>query len=117
HIVWFVIPAIFLLVSGNRGEVFYAGAASIAVLSSRGFVPRFRSIVFFLVILFMLIPSVRQFRHTPLAARDLSVISLNFTDTIMELGFQIRPLIGTLQWIKNGEDFAYGGTYALPIQR
>src|SRR5690606_15259658 len=35
HIVWFVIPAIFLLVSGNRGEVFYAGAASIAVLSSR----------------------------------------------------------------------------------
>lgn len=117
HLIWILIPSFLLLITGNRGEIFYAAASSAAILSLRGFVFRFRSILMGVFILFVLIPSIRQIRHIALPERDIGGISLNLTDGIMELGYQVRPLALTIQWIRNGEPLAYGGTYLLPIQR
>lgn len=116
-IVFFIVPAILLAIAGNRGEILYAAAAVVGILGRRGFSPRLRTIVALLVVFFVLIPFIRQIRNTPFAERDLGNVSINLTDPFMELGFQIRPLILTINWIENGEELAYGNTYYIPVQR
>lgn len=116
-IIWFILPAAYLLLIGTRGGVFFALAAGIAVLSSRGLKLKLKELLILLLLMFVIIPVVSKIRNTSVQERDLSKITIDFTDPFIEMGFQLRPLTGTLQWLKNGEAFAYGGTYFLPMQR
>ncbi|MBZ0292002.1 MAG: O-antigen polysaccharide polymerase Wzy family protein [Anaerolineae bacterium] len=116
--IWFfIIPAGILLIAGSRGGVLYVLAASVSIVSKKGFRFGRKEITAILVIFFLLIPLIRSIRSKPLSEVDLSQVMISVTDPFMELGFQIRPLIITIGWIDGGEDFAYGGTYWLPIQR
>lgn len=116
-IIFYIIPALYLVINGNRGGVFYSLAAAIAVLSARGVVLKTKGVLLILAAYFIVIPVIGQIRNLSLEERNWNKVSVNLTDPFIELGFQLRPLTGTLQWIKNGEPFAYGGTYLLPLQR
>lgn len=116
-IIFFIIPASLLLITGNRGEVFYALASSVAIVAIRGFRMNYRVIGIIAVTFFVIIPLVRDIRQTALNQINSSEISINLTDSFIEMGYQLRPLIGTIEWITEGEPFADGGTYLLPIQR
>lgn len=113
----FSLPSAVLLAAGSRGAVLYAVAAVTGILGSRGLRLRPVVVAAALLVLFVLIPVVRQVRSVAANERALSAVELNPTDPFLELGFQIRPLVHTLRWIQEGEDYAYGGTYWLPVQR
>ena len=116
-ITFFILPAVFLLMTGNRGEVLYPAAAAIVVLSARGFRLRALSIFLLVLLFFVVIPAIRQIRQTRLTEIDLGDITIAATDPFIELGFQLRPLTVTVDWIDAGEPLAHGETYWLPVQR
>lgn len=113
----YAIQGLFLLLTGNRGEVFYAGSAIVAILSSRGTYLNRRMLLFLALVLLIVIPLIRQVRSSSLSSFDISTIQISPFDGVMELGYQLRPLVTTLSWITNGEDYANGDTYWIPVQR
>jgi len=116
-IIFFIIPASLLLITGNRGEIFYALASSVAIVAIRGFRMNYRVVSIIAIAFFIVIPLVRDIRQTALNQLNSSEISINLTDPFVEMGYQLRPLMETIGWITEGEPFANGGTYLLPIQR
>jgi len=113
--VLFAIPAGILLITGNRGEVFFPVAASIAVYYHRGFRLKRLYVIIGVFLIVFIIPFIQQFRNYDWEDFNIDEIDINMSDSIYEMGVTIRPFIFTIEWIDNGEDFAYGRTYYLPI--
>lgn len=111
------LQATLLLMTGNRGEVMYAAAASAAILSRRGLRLNARMILLGFGAFFLLIPVVRSFRREGADSDFAQILNVSLTDPFIELGYQIRPVLHVIDWIRGGEEHAYGGSYLLPIER
>ncbi len=111
-----LIPSVGLLLTGNRGEVFFPLAAGIAVLNKKGYKFRLKHLLIGSIIFFLLIPGIRLTR----SAQDIrpdSVTNIRITDPFVEIGYTMRPFIETLRWFEAGEQHSYGKTYLLPFER
>lgn len=116
-ILWFLVSGVILLATGNRGEVLYPVAAAVAVVTRRGYRPNLGAVFTFFVTLFFIVPFIRDIRNDPPSAVSGAMLRLQFTEPIVEIGFQLRTVVATLNWTFGGEQFANGGTYMLPILR
>ena len=109
--------AVILMISGNRGEIFYASAATLAILGRRGMQINTRLVIIILIVFFLIIPFIRQTRNLSIGERQLNNFEFNIGEPFIELGFQLRIINAVVIWTDRGEDFALGGTYILPLQR
>lgn len=113
----FLCPAGLLMLTGNRGEVLYPVAAGLAVYSARGYRPRLKALALFAAVFFVMIPVVRQVRSVGLGSFEARGVSIDVIEPFVSLGYTLRPVVITANWIEGGEPFALGQTYTLPIQR
>ncbi|GAA2717025.1 hypothetical protein GCM10009865_50350 [Aeromicrobium ponti] len=113
----FSLFAIPLLFSGNRGEVFFPIGSALAVLGYRGLKVNVKIVGSLFLILFLLIPFIKETRSSGLTNMESIEIDIGITDPITEMGFTLRPLTHTVQWIDQGEPLGYGVSYFLPLHR
>lgn len=113
------ISASLLLVAGNRGEILYALASALGIYTLRFGSGKISKKMLFasLLIVFLLIPIIKNTRHTSFGEGSLSEISIDALEPIVEMGHQIRPLTYTVIWIASGQEFGKGITYWIPVQR
>jgi len=121
HLFWLLaliaIPCVILVMAGNRGEVLYPGIAALGVLAHRGIrIPR-RTMIGLGLLLFIGIPVVRSTRTAEDSREAMQQLDWSPDAIFTEMGFTLRPLAETLMWQENGESYAMGLTYTIPIAR
>ena len=113
-IFWMLVVFIFVL-NGNKGEFLYALLAVIGLYGVKGKKINWKTIVFFALILFLIIPFVTSFRNIGLIS-SFSEFKINFLDAFIEMGMQIRMSVYILDDISSGlQSFIYGRSYYQPI--
>lgn len=116
-VVIILLPAILLLITGNRGEILYPLTASLGTLIVRGVKLNKRLVLVILLSFFIVIPLVKEARNLD-NYESLSSINFGFEAPITEIGFTLRTLIYTQEWkIYDNEEYGYGISYLIPLQR
>lgn len=111
----FSLAAIILFMTGNRGEVLYAGLACMGVLRRKGYRFNLKMIVGIALLVFIVIPFIARTRLEGVAA-GFSSIGIDFTGTIVGLGGQLRCTTRVLdQFASGSRQFIYGYSYYSPI--
>ncbi|WP_414045612.1 O-antigen polysaccharide polymerase Wzy [Macrococcus equi] len=110
-----LVPLSLLLMTGNRGEVFYPLLASMAVLINRGIKIKKITASFLLFAFFILIPIIKFTRE--LEKVTISEININWYSSLVEIGYTLRPMGYVVNWISNGERMSLGMSYIAPFQR
>ncbi|MBO3078326.1 O-antigen polysaccharide polymerase Wzy [Mammaliicoccus vitulinus] len=111
-----LIPSILLfLVTGNRGEVFYPMLSAVGVLIVRNFKIKSWMYILLFFTFFLLIPLIKLTRN--LSTDGIQALNINWFSSLVEIGYTLRPLGFTVDWIQNGEKLAYGESYFAPLQR
>ncbi|MDX5476032.1 MAG: O-antigen polysaccharide polymerase Wzy family protein [Bacillaceae bacterium] len=114
---FFLFPALLLLITGNRGEVFYPLASSVGVLITRGLKINTKLLLTIIVCFFLIIPLVKEMRGFDLNQVSGTEISVGIKDPFLEIGYTLRPLVFVVGWVENGEEIALGESYIFPFQR
>jgi hypothetical protein len=109
--------AIPLLITGNRGEVFYPLLTFAILVYRRGFrLPR-TVIIATLVGLMVLFPIVAEVRQSGLGGVEDYELQIDPVAGIIEIGSALRPAATVSQWILDGETHLRGASYWLPFER
>lgn len=114
-VVLFALAAIILFMTGNRGEVLYAGLACLGVLRRKGKKINWKTIVLVAVLVFIVIPFIARTRMEGVA-RGFSSIGVDFTGTLVGIGGQLRCTTRILdQFASGSRHLIYGYSYYDPI--
>lgn len=114
-IIILALPILLFLLTGNRGEVFYPLLSAVGVLIVRNFkIKKWMYILLFLTF-FLLIPLIKLTRN--LSFSNIQDLDIKWYSSLVEIGYTLRPLGYTVDWIQNGEKLAYGESYFAPFQR
>ncbi|WP_204236869.1 O-antigen polysaccharide polymerase Wzy [Mammaliicoccus sciuri] len=109
------LPILLFLITGNRGEVFYPLLSAVGVLIVRNFkIKKWMYVLSFLTF-FLLFPLIKLTRN--LSASNIQDLDIKWYSSLVEIGYTLRPLGYTVDWIQNGERLAYGESYFAPFQR
>lgn len=109
------LSAIILLLTGNKGEVFYSVLACIGVAKYRKFKINKKVMLLVSCIIFVIIPFITANRESGIM-ESFNNLSLNFTDAFTEMGMQIRVSVYTLDEFANGtRSLMYGYSYYAPV--
>ncbi len=115
YLVILLLPTIStLLISGNRGEVFYPLLSAFGVLIIRNFRINTRIILLLISTFFLIIPLIKNTRNSGILNSES--IDIKWFSSIVEIGYTLRPLGYTYEWIKNGENYSFGMSYIAPFQ-
>ncbi len=114
-IIILALPVFLFLVTGNRGEVFYPLLSAVGVLIVRNFKIKKWMYILAALTFFILIPLIKITRN--LSSNDIKELDLKWFSSLVEIGYTLRPLGFTVDWIQNGEKLAYGESYFAPFQR
>lgn len=107
--------AIILLLTGNKGEVLYAILACVGVAQYRGLKIKPSLLIFLSTLLFIIIPFITSVRQKGVL-NSLGEIGFSFTDSFVEMGFQLRVSVYVLEQFSQGiREFIYGFSYYNPI--
>ena len=110
----YCLSAFILLMTGNKGEVFYSVLACIGVAKYRDFKVDKKIILLMSAIMFVIIPFVTANREAGIF-NSVSNISLNFTEAFVEMGMQIRVSVYVLdEFAKGSRDLMLGYSYYAP---
>lgn len=109
------IPIVLLLLTGNRGEIFYPLLAGLGVLVNRGFKVNWKYIVLILLVFFLLFPLIKETRNLDNIAFE--EINIDYSSSLVEVGYALRPLSYTILWDEFGEDKGNGVSYFVALQR
>lgn len=111
----FVSVAVILLVTGNKGEVFYAVLAALGILGYQKKRLNPKIVLFLCVIMFVIIPVVTSTRS--MGVREgFSLEFASLTDPFLEIGMQIRCLVYSIDGVADGVySFMYGYSYLRPV--
>lgn len=115
-LVFIFLPGILLLLTGNRGELLYPLMAGIGVLVARGMKLNFKILLPLLGIFFLVIPLIGEVRNME-DFNDIKDIDLSPIDPFLTIGYTLRPLIYTVDWVEKGEKLVYGESFIVPVQR
>lgn len=110
-----LIPATLLIITGNRGEIFFPMLAGLGVLITRGLKLNIKIVMSIVFIIFLLIPLVKEIRN--LDSISTSEIEISILDPFVEIGYTLRPLVYTVEWVENGEELLWGESFLVPFQR
>ncbi|MBK5462546.1 O-antigen polysaccharide polymerase Wzy [Peribacillus sp. TH27] len=110
------LPGILLLLTGNRGEIFYPLLAGMGVLITRGLKINYKLILVVVIVFFIVIPSVKEIRNMD-SNQTLEEVNLSIIDPFVQIGYTLRPHVYTVGWIENGEEFIFGESFLVPVQR
>lgn len=114
-IILFSLMAFILLVTGNKGEVFYAVLAALGVYLTRQQKINTKLIVFIAVAFFIIIPSVSSLRVEGVLY-SLKSIGVSLPDPFIEIGGQIRLSVFVLDELQaQSREYLYGFSYYNPI--
>ncbi len=111
-----LLPGLMLLITGNRGELFYPLLAGLGVVITRGIKINKKLVLIIITILFLVIPLISATRNLK-TIESFDSVNISITDPFITMGYTLRPLVLTTEWIESGEDFGYGASYFVPIQR
>ncbi len=111
----YTVVAIVLLITGNRGEVFYALLACLGMVRRKGKKLNWKIIIGLLIIVFVFIPFISQNRSNGVI-NELSKITVSFTGFLAEIGGQLRCTTVVIDQFENGSrSYLYGYSYYNPI--
>lgn len=114
-IILYCLSAFILLMTGNKGEVFYSVLACIGVAKYRDFKVDKKIILLMCAIVFVIIPFVTANRETGIS-NSINNVSLNFTDAFSEMGMQIRVSVYVLDEMVSGtRNLMFGYSYYAPV--
>lgn len=114
-IILYCLSAFILLMTGNKGEVFYSVLACIGVAKYRDFKVDKKLILLMCAIVFVIIPFVTANRETGIS-NSINNVSLNFTDAFTEMGMQIRVSVYVLDEMVGGiRNLMLGYSYYAPV--
>lgn len=111
-----MLPGLLLLLTGNRGELLYPLMAGVGILIVRGIRLNKKIIISLLVVFFLIIPLIGEVRNIA-SFDDVKEVGVSITDPFITIGYTLRPLIFTVGWIEDGEDFVHGESFIVPFQR
>jgi oligosaccharide repeat unit polymerase len=115
NILYFIM-SIILFLTGNKGEVLYAGLTALGVYYVRFKYISFRIIVLFLALFFIIVPFITATRSGSII-NSIDQFGLNLLNPFLETGWQLRTVEKVVYWIENGENFGYGISYWVPVER
>ena len=111
----FVATAVIFLVTGNKGEVFYAVLAALGILGYQRKKLNPKIVIVLCMIMFVIIPVVTSTRSTGVR-EGFSLEFASLTDPFLEIGMQIRCLVYSLDGVADGAySFMYGYSYLRPV--
>lgn len=111
----FVATAVIFLVTGNRGEVFYAVLAALGIIGYQKKKLNPKIVLLLCVIMFVIIPVVNSTRITGVTD-GFSLEFASLTDPFLEIGMQIRCLVYSLDGVADGAyELMYGYSYLRPL--
>lgn len=114
-IILYCLSAFILLLTGNKGEVFYSVLACIGVAKYRDFKVDKKIILLMCAIVFVIIPFVTANRETGIS-NSINNVSLNFTDAFTEMGMQIRVSVYVLdEMVGRTRNLMFGYSYYAPV--
>lgn len=107
--------AIILMLTGNRGEVLYAALACIGIWYYRAKRIGIRLMIILLILFFVIIPIIASTRNMGVVGNIKNVV-IGWTDSIVEIGMQLRLAIYTMNEVNIGaREFLYGFSYYNPF--
>lgn len=116
-IVAFGSMAMIALPIGLRGEVMFPAIAALVAAARCGRALSHGRALAFVLILLVLIPVVREVRHTGLNGLPEVVFEPRLLDAFVEMGGSLHPVEKVLRWRAEGDAFEKGGSYWAPIER
>lgn len=111
-----MIPGLLLLITGNRGELMYPLLAGIGILLVRGLKINIKLVLSLGIVFFIIIPLVGEVRNMD-SLDEVNELSISPADPFITIGYTLRPLVFTVEWIENGEEYLYGESFIVPVQR
>lgn len=114
-IVMYTVAAVILFATGNKGEVLYSLLACLAILQYKGHKLNWKPMAVVFLIAFIVIPFVTSTRKDGVF-NNLNGVQLDFTDTFVEMGMQIRCTVYVLDQFAIGiRDYILGYSYFNPF--
>lgn len=111
----FVATAAIFLVTGNKGEVFYAVLAALGILGHQKKKLNPKIVTLLCIVMFVIIPVVTSTRSIGVG-KGFSLEFASLTDPFLEIGMQIRCLVYSIDGVEDGRYlFMYGYSYLRPI--
>ena len=116
-IIIFSMSAIILLLTGNKGEVFYAVLAALGIMGYKKYKMSPKMVALIVLIVFFVIPIVTATRSAGVL-NNLQEIKGDLYGPIMEMGMQIRCVVYSLDKVADGTyNYMYGYSYIRPVLR
>jgi hypothetical protein len=114
----FAVVGVSLLMTGNRGEVFFPLLTYLAILPKKGIrLPRTLLIAGVIATL-VFIPVINQVRSVGLGSIGNAQVQASWQDPFIEMGYAVRTIVVTYAYVDSGAlDFVHGGSYWLPVER
>lgn len=114
-ILMYTAAAVVLFATGNKGEVLYSLLACLAILQYKGYKLNWKPMAVVFIIAFVVIPFVTATRKEGVV-NNLTSIQLDFTDTFVEVGMQIRCTVYILDQFAIGiREYIDGFSYFNPL--
>lgn len=113
----FLVFALFALPLGLRGEVLFTSFAALVIRAKRGRRPSLKQTVIMVVVVLFTISAIKEVRQVGLESGVPVTASGNVLDALTELGSSLRPVVETVRWHDQGDDFIMGASYTAPFER
>lgn len=121
HVVLLFLPvALPVMLAGSRTAPLFASAAIVSMLSIRGLRIPLKILVPIVLFLLVVIATVKDVRQQGLIAvleQNTQVKAQDPLSGLTELGFSLRPVTASIDYIQGRGDFFYGETYVFPFIR
>lgn len=108
-------PSFLLLVTGNRGELFYPLLAGLGILILRKFKLNFKIIMLMIMVFFILFPLIKEFRN--INNNNYDGRRIDISSSLIEIGYTLRPVSYIVLWDDMREPKGNGISYYVPLQR
>jgi hypothetical protein len=116
----FLPVALPVMIAGSRTAPLFASAAIVSMLSIRGMRIPLKILVPAVLFLLVVTATVKDVRRQGLIAvleQKTEIEAQNSLSGLTELGFSLRPVTASIDYIQSRGDFFYGETYAFPLIR
>jgi hypothetical protein len=113
----FACLALVALPLGLRGEIMFPTVAALVGAARCGWVLSPRKACAFVTVVLVMIPVVREVRHTGLQGLPGMAMDLRFFDGFVEMGQSLHPVEKVVRWRAEGEALEMGASYWAPIER
>lgn len=109
--------ALVALPIGLRGEVLFPGIAALVALARSGWALSPGRTGALALALLVIIPVVKDVRHTGLQGLPDLVLELRVFDAFVEMGGSLHPVEKVVRWHAEGEPLEMGSSYWAPVER